>query len=352
MEPLKFKPEMQVGERLLGVGHPPYIIAEMACAHDGDIDKAKGLIDAAATAGVDAIQLQLFAVAHQVPPQHQLYNLLCSLEFSPDAWASLFSHARQRNLALFAFVYDTPSLNLALSLGIDGIKLSSADLSNPEMTEDAARSGLPITLGTGASTLDEISETLLQIQAFGGTQVVLMHGVQNFPTPIEHANLKRIQLLQRVFQMPVGYQDHTDAELEVSKVIDLAAIGMGACIIEKHITPSRAAQGTDYQAALEPGEWKQFVQHIRAVTQALGTDQITPLTEGDRRYRQFQKKSITAACDIPKGSVITRDQVIFLRSSESLGLAPKELPALVGRKTRREIKKFEQIQLDDVADES
>jgi sialic acid synthase SpsE len=345
-----FNTEIRVRDKTIGVGLPPYIIAEMACAHDGDLNKAKALVDAAAEAAVDAIQLQLFSVSHQVAPQHQLYDLLCRLEFSASEWGQVFAHARQYDIAVFAFTYDAPSMQLALELGIDGIKLSSADLSNPEMIEAAAHSGLPITLGTGASTLDEIGEALYHIQRCGGRKVVLMHGVQNFPTAIEDANIRRIQLLQRAFQMLVGYQDHTDANLEVSKVIDLVAVGMGACIIEKHITLDRSEKGTDYQAALEPDELKRFVRYIREASISLGTDQIRPLTESDIEYRKFQKTSVVAACSIPQGAEITRDKVSFLRSDTSPSLSPSKLGRLLGKKTRRDIKKYEQIKVGDVVD--
>ena len=155
-----FFQELTVRNKAIAGNQPPYIIAEMACAHDGKLEKAKALIDAAVDAGTDAIQLQLFRSDHQVAPHHDLYSLLTKLQFSADEWAEIFLHAQQYDMAIFAFTYDIPSMAVALKLGIDGIKLSSADLSNPEMLEVAARSGLPITLGTGASTLDEISQAL------------------------------------------------------------------------------------------------------------------------------------------------------------------------------------------------
>ncbi len=338
-----FHATVQVRDRQIGLGYPPFVIAEMACAHDGKLAKAESLIDGAIAAGVDAIQLQLFTTTHQVAPTHPLHPLLETLAFAPEDWERLFARVHHSHTPLFAFVYDPPSLELALRLGIDGIKLSSADLSNPEMTSAAARCGLPITLGTGASTLDEISSALDTIQTHEGHQVVLMHGVQNFPTAIADANLRRIQLLQRVFQLPVGYQDHTEADLDFSKSIDLVAIGLGACVIEKHITLDRQDQGTDYQAALEPEELKPFVRQIRAATEALGTDTVRPLTESDRRYRQFQKKSICAARAIAKGDTIHRNDLVFLRTETSPGLSPSELDRFLGRIANQDIAAYKQL---------
>jgi sialic acid synthase SpsE len=208
---------------------------------------------------------------------------------------------------------------------------------------------LLITLGTGASTLDEIGEALQAIQNAGGRKVVLMHGVQNFPTALDDANIRHIKLLQRVFNLPVGYQDHTDASQGISKIIDLVALGMGACILEKHITLDRSQKGTDYQAALEPEEFKAWVRTMRSASSALGTDQIRPLTESDLTYRKFQKKSIVAATAITAGDVITREKVAFLRTGVP-ALAPGQLSAVLGKRMRRNIHAYEPVVLDDLED--
>jgi sialic acid synthase SpsE len=279
-----------------------------------------------------------------------LYDLFCKLELEASDWREIFEYARGFELAIFAFTYDIPSLELALELGIDGIKLSSADLSNPDILQLAAQSGLPITVGTGASTIDEIWDALRRIEEAGGNKVILMHGVQNFPTALEDANIRRIQLLQRVFQLPVGYQDHTDAELPVSKLIDLAAVGMGACIIEKHITIDRSEKGTDYQAALEPAEFKQFVDMVQQTSIALGHDSLSGLTESDLRYRQFQKKRIVAARTLDEGAILSSQDVVFLRHDDLAGLSPTDLPKLLNKRIIRKIDQYELIMLNDLAD--
>lgn len=339
-----------IREQTIGEGQPPFIIAEMACAHNGDLDRAKSIVDAASNARADAIQLQLFQTDHQFPPSHDLYKLLSDLELGEHEWSDLFVYARRTSMAIFAFAYDPPSLRRALSFGIDAIKLSSADLSNPDMTRGAALSGLPVTLGTGATTLHEIRQSLRYLQESGGRKVALMHGAQNFPTALEDADLRRIQLLRNEFQLPVGYQDHTDAELEISKTIDLVAIGMGACLIEKHITLSRAEKGTDYQAALEPSEFEEFVKRIRLVSSALGSEREHPLRESDHQYRQFQKKSVVAISDIPKGDLITKDKLAYLRGFADQGISPMDVPQIFDKAAARNIKKYSPIRRDDVVE--
>jgi len=337
-----------VHEREIGVGLQPYIIAEMACAHDGDLEVAKNLIDSAVNARVDAVQLQLFSTDHQVAPQHNLFNLLNTIELSAYDWKQIFTHARQQNLPIFAFTYDMPSLEVALELGIDGIKLSSADISTPDILKTAAHSGLPITLGTGASSLEEIRDALDIIAKEGGDKVILMHGVQNFPTALEDANIRRILLLQREFELPVGYQDHTDAEMEIQKVLDLLAVGMGACIIEKHITLDRTERGTDHQAALEPDELIIFVNTIRESYIALGTDENKPLSSSDIQYRIFQKKKIVASEFIPKGQKITRDKIVFLRTETDQGFFPNDLERILGKTVSENIKENQEIKPSDI----
>jgi len=344
-----FQTRIQIRNKFIGIDEPPYIIAEMACAHDGDFNKAKELIDLAAEAGVDAIQLQPFSLTHQVAPHHHLYELLKHLEFSPDDWGKLFVYAKDKHeMAVFAFAYDIVSMKLALKFCIDGIKISSADLSNPEMLEEAARSDLPITLGTGASTIEEVKEALNYIQNRGGRKVILMHGIQNFPTPIDSAHIRGIKILQERFNCLVGYADHTEGSSPLSRVIDLVALGMGAVIIEKHITLDRSKKGTDYQSALDPNEFKSFVKTIRDASYALGPSKSQPLKENDFRYRKFQKKSIVAACSLPEGMEITRDKVQFLRTLSTEGISPIEFTNILGKKVSRNIKKYETINYKDL----
>ncbi|MEQ1861194.1 MAG: N-acetylneuraminate synthase family protein [Chthoniobacteraceae bacterium] len=342
--------QFAVGSRVVGDGAPPFILVEMSCSHEGDAARAKTMIDAAAHAGADGIQLQIFSRAEQMPPQHELFGLLGKLEFSHNTWRDIVAHARASGLAVFVFTYDLPSLRFAAELGVDGFKLSSADLSNPELLAAAARTGLPITVGTGASTIDEIQSALATLREAGATKLVLMHGVQNFPTEIADANIARIGVLRRVFGLPVGYQDHTAAALPIARVIDLVALGLGACIIEKHITIDRAEKGTDHQAALEPAEWIEFVKTMRAGIAALGDGGLPRLTESDLRYRQFQKRSIVAARDLPAGAKLQREDVKFLRLDKTKGVSPDHFAAMQGRITRRAITAFEPIREADLAD--
>lgn len=347
---LSLPTEIMIRDRAVGEGREIYVIAEMACAHDGDLGKAKALIEAAADARVDAIQFQIFSVEDLLVPTHKIFNLLKKIEFSPTDWKLLFDYARKRRLTVSVCAYDLPSADFAVRSGADAIKVNSSDLSNPEMVKFIAGSGIPFTLGTGASTMKEIEEAINTALEVGGDQFILMHGVQNFPTDYREANINRIKLLRKKFRSIVGYQDHTDAGLSLSRVIDLLAIGAGASVIEKHISLDRSEKGTDFQAALEPIELSEFVGLVRKGSAAVGTEEDIPLTDGDQKYRRFQKKSIVAASDISQGEEIKREKVVFLRVDAPPALPPSNLDKILEKRAQRDIRRFEQIKPDDVVD--
>lgn len=340
---------IQIKNRLVGRGEPLYLIAEMACAHDGDKDKAFRLVDCAARAGVDAVQLQFFVTEELVTPDHPAHEVLRRIEFSRNEWEDIYNHARKYPFDVFVCTFDMPSARLAVELGADGIKLNSSDLSNPELLEFVAASGMPFTLGTGASEMDEIAKALQRAEAAGAKNLVIMHGVQNFPTEIENAHIWKVRLLDELFPYPVGYADHTDAELKLARDVDLIALGAGATLLEKHITLDRAEKGVDYQAALEPDELTAWVAMIREGEKARGATAILPLSESDHAYRRFQKKSVVAARSLEVGEIITRQDLLFLRCAGDPGIPPAYVEKILGRKAVFDIKPYEKIQIESIA---
>jgi sialic acid synthase SpsE len=180
--------------------------------------------------------------------------------------------------------------------------------------------------------------------------MILMHGVQNFPTPIEAANIRKIRKLKDEFGCLVIFADHTGADSEMSRWIDLAAIGQGAALLEKHLILDRSKEGVDWQAALEPNEFQSYVSAMRAGSAAMGPYGFQPLNEGERKYRRFQKKSLVAARAIEEGHIITDDDVKFLRvQGEREGIAPIDFPTVVqGRRAGRALAHYEQILPEDL----
>lgn len=338
---------IQIGKKQIGNGFKPYVIAEMACAHNGNFEDAKALIKASADAGADATQLQLFDMGHVVTPSNDLYNTLKGISFSPEQWMELNQFAKELEIDVWACTYDTPSVELAKIMKVDGIKLNSADLSNPEVVIAVAESRIPFTLGTGASTLEEIRNGLETAVKHGAEQIILMHGVQNFPTQIEDLNISKVQLLKDIFEIPVGYHDHVDGEDEFGKIVDLIALGMGANVLEKHIALDRSKKGLDYQAALEPMEFKNYVDRLNIAWTAFGDKVPKAFTESDLKYRKFQKKSIIAAQDLKKGDPLKRAMVYYSRNNE-VGIPPTEFQRMAGKKLIRDVQANENIQWEDL----
>lgn len=327
----------------------PYIIAEMACAHDGSYEKALKIIDAAISAGANAIQLQFFIPESTVTPNHSTYDTLNKIAFSKEQWKEMMEYTRKKSdIDIWVCTYDRPTVDWAIELNADGIKINSADLSNPELLEAVAKSRIPFTIGTGASHLEEIRTCIDFVEQHGAKNFVLMHGVQNFPTQISDLNIHRVDLLKNTFPAYlVGYADHTNADYQESKWMDALAVSKGVAVLEKHITFNRAEKGIDHQAALNPVEFKNYVSNIRQVFEALGSRMLKPLTESDLKYRKFQKKSIVAAKNIEAGEEITREKVLFLRNKEP-GLSPLEFYFVNNKITKKNIQKFENITIDKV----
>jgi sialic acid synthase SpsE len=339
---------IKIGNIFVGRDEPVYVIAEMACAHDGDMGKARRLVDAAVSATADAIQLQFFSRKDLMTPDHEVYDLLGTLEFSHEEWTEIYEYARKQDIHVFACTYDVPSAELAIALGVDGIKLNSSDLSNPDLLEIVAKANIPYTLGTGASTVDEIGAAVETSLSHGGNRIIIMHGVQNFPTEIRHAQINKIKILKDLFSFPVGYQDHTDASLPFSRMIDLLAVGMGASVIEKHITLDRSEKGTDYQAALEPEEFVEFVKMIRMAERAMGPDRLLPLGEKEREYRRFQKKCIVSLYSLKAGDVIDKKGVAFLRTGRRTDLSPLDVDQILGKKLKRDVSPYQPLEWQDI----
>ena len=242
---------VKLRNKKIGSGNQIYIIAEMACAHDGDLEKAKQLVDAAVKGKADAIQLQFFSIKDISTPDHSGYEVGIRIEFSHKEWEKIYDYAFNFGIHVFACTFDLPSAELAIRLGVDGIKINSSDLSNPALLKLVAGSGIPFTLGTGASTIEEIAQAVETCLKHGVDQIIIMHGIQNFPTDIKDTNINKIKMLQSLFPFPVGYQDHTDASYPFSRIIDLLAIGAGASVIEKHITIDNSGNLEDTQKQLD-----------------------------------------------------------------------------------------------------
>ena len=345
---------IKIANRTIGEGEPCFIIAEAGVNHNGDISLARQLIDVAKEAGADAVKFQTFSaekiatryaekaeyLKRTTKQEESHYDILTKQELSEKAHLELKDYTERRGIMFLSTPYDKGSVDLLVRLGVPALKVSSADITNHPLLAHVAAQKLPVILSTGMSTLDEVEDAVGVTKSTGNEQLILLHCNFNYPARMEDINLRAMDTLRQAFGFPVGYSDHTMG-FEVS----LAAVTMGAVVIEKHFTLDRNLPGPDHLASLEPTELKNMVTGIRNVELALGSPEKCPTGE-EIPNRQTSRRSIVAATDIPEGTVITNDMLDAKRPGT--GISPKHFDALVGRKTLSVIKKDELITWDKV----
>ncbi len=329
---------------------PVYIIAEMACSHDGNPQLAETIIDGAGTAGADGIQFQVWQARDIMVPHHPAFEQLNKLEMTRAQWSGLASYVRSNYplMEIVACVYDRKSVDFCQEIDVDAFKLHSADLSNPHMIRHVAQTGKRIDLSVGASTLDEIQQAIEWIRETSDTEIWLMYGYQSFPTPTDAIHLDFMMKLRELFERPVGYQDHSDANSDAAFWLPAAAVGMGVDILEKHITHDRSKKGADHEAALNPEEFQRFVSMVREIEAAKGLSIPRPFSEKELDYRKYSKKSIVAARDLAKGTRVRHEDLLFMRA-EDLGLPPDQAHRILDKTLKRDVSAFYRIREEDVS---
>jgi sialic acid synthase SpsE len=333
---------VKIGNRIVGKNKPVLIVAEVASAHQGDVDICKELVEKVGRSGADAIKFQKFTAEELVVagPSRKHFK---EIEFSDTEWREVFSVAKKFNWEILADVFDVGSCDLMNELGASAFKIHSTDLTNPYLISHVAEKEKPILLGVGGGTNEEIRGAIETIRSYGKGSIILVHGFQAYPTKLEDTNLKLIQTLGEVFGLNVGYHDHVDAESEMALFLPCMAIPFGATIIEKHVILDRSGKGLDYQSALTPEEFKKMVGNVRDFERAVGSGKIE-LSAAEKKYREEVRKNIVAKTNIPAKTVIKLEMLAFKRSKP--GLSPTEAVDMLGKKAKVDIKKDEVITWD------
>ncbi len=335
---------IDVEGRKIGPGCPCFIIAEAGVNHNGDIELAKRLVDVAGDAGVDAIKFQTFRadqIVSRIAPkaEYQLettdttesqLEMLQRLELSHGAHRKLYAHCRERGVLFMSTPFDEQSANLLYELGVPVFKIGSGEITDWPLLEYIACKGRPIILSTGMSYLSEVDEAVRVIRGTGNERLALLHCVSSYPADPADANLRVMQTMAAALSLPVGYSDHTPG-IEVA----LAAVALGACIIEKHFTLDRSLPGPDHRASLEPDELVALVKSIRTVEVALGHGRKEP-SRGEANTLEAARKSLVAAKDIAVGTVLTEEMIAIKRPGT--GLSPSLRSCFIGRTVRKDIK--------------
>src|SRR6266568_1861300 len=264
--------------RSIASGEPCFIIAEAGVNHDGQLERALALVDAAHAAGADCVKFQTFQAdalispdapkavyqARDRPHESQL-EMVRRLELPFDAFRAIQARASERDLLFLSTPFDERSADWLTQLKVPAFKVGSGDLTNLPFLRHLARVGVPLILSTGMSTLDEVHNAVRAVREIAPVPLALLHCVSNYPADPADANLRAMATLAAAFDVPVGYSDHTDG-IETA----LAAVALGACVVEKHLTLDRGLPGPDHAASLAPDEFAQMVHGIRTVERALG----------------------------------------------------------------------------------
>jgi N-acetylneuraminate synthase len=346
---------LDIAGRLVGPGRPCYVIAEAGVNHNGSVELALELVAAAAAAGADAVKFQSFVAEEVVTPaapkaayqrqttdagQSQL-DMIKALELAPAAHRAVLERCHALGVTFLSTPFDLPSLELLLALGVPALKVPSGEVTNLPFLARVGAAGLPVILSTGMADLEEVDGAVRVLKGAGCPGLALLQCVSSYPADSADVNLRAMATLAQAFGLPVGYFDHT-----LGIEVPLAAVALGACVLEKHFTLDRALPGPDHQASATPEELKALVAGVRKIEAALGHGRKEPAaSEADTR--DVARRSLVAARDIPAGATLSEAMIAIRRPGTGIG--PALLGGVLGRVARREIKAGSLLAWGDLA---
>jgi len=329
----------------IGEGFPVYMIAEMSANHGGDFDQAVRIIHAAKEAGADAIKLQTytpetitidcqkddFLVGRGTLWEGRSLYALYEEAFTPWEWQPELKHiAENVGLELFSSPFDSTAVDFLEKMDVPAYKVASFELVDIPLLNKIGSTGKPVIMSTGMASLTEIEEAIMALKETGCPEIAILKCTSAYPAPPEAMNLRTIPHLSEAFGYPVGLSDHT-----LGIAIPIAAVSLGACIIEKHFTLSRSIPGPDSAFSLEPDEFQEMVKSIRVAEKALGT--ITYLPNGQEEKMRAYRRSLFVVKDMKTGEYFTQDNVRSIRPG--YGLHTRHLTNVLGRKASRDIER-------------
>jgi pseudaminic acid synthase len=336
------QPGFSIAGRRIGAGQPPYVIAEMSGNHNGEPARALALIDAAKAAGADAVKLQTYTAdtitIRSDRPEFRiegglwhgrtLHDLYQEAHTPWDWHEALFRRGRELGITVFSSPFDASAIALLERLGAPAYKVASPEIVDLPLIEAMARTGKPLIMSLGMATLPEIEEAIAAARGAGCRELALLHCVSGYPTPAAECNLATIGDLARRFEAVIGLSDHS-----MGIAVPVAAVALGACLIEKHFTLSRADGGVDSAFSLEKEELAAMTAALRDAAQAIGrvSYEISPSEAATLKFR----RSLYVVRAVPAGAALGEADVRSIRPAA--GLAPKHLKTVLGRRTRRAV---------------
>lgn len=334
------------------------IIAEAGVNHNGDMELAKKLIDVAVTAGADYVKFQTFKASTIVSKDalkadyqtqnmndgsDSQYKMLEKLELSHENHLTLINYCKEKQIKFFSTAFDVEGVNYLNDLGLTFFKIPSGEITNYPYLKAIALCGKPVILSTGMCDEGDIKRALSVLEKFGlpKDKISILHCNTEYPTPMEDVNLKAMVNIKSTFNVEVGYSDHT-----LGIEVPIAAVAMGAKIIEKHFTLDRKLEGPDHAASLDPLELINMVSSIRNIELAIGGNGIKLPSKSEFKNIAIARKSIHLRVDVERGHVISEDDLISLRPGD--GISPMEWENVIGRKIKKDKKAFDKLARTDI----
>jgi N,N'-diacetyllegionaminate synthase len=335
------------------------IIAEAGVNHNGDIGTAKRLIDLASDAGADYVKFQTFKAERLVSPSAQKakyqikndknsddsqLNMLKKLELSDADHKELISYCKSKNISFFSTAFDDEGISYLSSLNFDMFKIPSGELTNYPYLRAIAKTGLPVILSTGMASLDEIEKSINVLVSYGTkkSEITVLHCNTEYPTPMIDVNLKAMLTIKEELGVKIGYSDHT-----LGIEVPIAAVALGAEVIEKHFTLDRGLKGPDHKASLEPNELKEMIKSIRNIEKAISGNGIKEPSLSEKKNIDIARKSIHLSKDLTSGSIINEQDIISLRPGD--GICTMNWESIIGKIVNKDLKKFTKLTLNDLS---
>ncbi|MFD1173232.1 N-acetylneuraminate synthase [Oceanobacillus picturae] len=328
-----------------------FIIAEAGVNHNGSIELAKKLIDEASNAGADAVKFQSFKADKLVTKNAQKadyqketteksenqFSMIKKLELDYEKHQELIDYSNSKGIMFLSSPFDLESIDLLSNLGIEIFKVPSGEINNVPYLRKIGSLEKDVIVSTGMATMGEIEFALSILKESGASKITVLHCNTEYPTPMEDVNLSAMNTIKDGFKVEIGYSDHT-----LGIEIPIAAVALGAKVIEKHFTLDKQMEGPDHRASLEPKELKAMVQAIRNIEKAIGNGVKTP-SFSERKNIKIARKSIVASCDIKKGQLFSEVNIDIKRPGD--GLSPVFWDQLIGKEAKRDYTKDELIEL-------
>lgn len=330
---------IKLGEVEIGAGKPPYIIAEVGSNHNGDMNLCRELIDAAANAGAHAVKFQSWTDTSLIAEEEYAHNteysdkkrhfgslreMVTAYQFTANQHLEAYAHCRDRGIAFCSTPFSMEEVDLLESLSVPFFKIASMDIVHLPLLKYVARKQRPVLISTGMATLAEIERAVEMVRAEGNEQIVLLHCISIYPPEYETIHLRNMATLQQAFDVPVGFSDHT-----LGTAIPLAAIALGACVIEKHFTLDQNMAGWDHAISADPEQLRTIVEEGRNIFTALGGNGRMVVAAEMEKRKKFRRSLVTRR-KLDRGYMLTEADLDAKRPGT--GIAPDEIAYVIGRR--------------------